>query len=85
MSKHEKTTAEVLAWDCIYGECDHEGDCPTRVVEVCAGCTVVYEPDEIDALLPWHRSAPVRLRGDRLHLRCHTLRLGSGQPNPDMR
>lgn len=28
MSEHEKTTAEVLDWDCIYGE----GDCPTRVV-----------------------------------------------------
>lgn len=53
MSEHVKTTAEVLEWDCVYGECEHVGDCPTRAIEVCAGCTEVYEPDEIDALLPW--------------------------------
>ena len=53
MSEHEKTTAEALDWDCIFGECEHVDDCPVRVIEVCAGCTVVYEPDEIDALLPW--------------------------------
>lgn len=55
MRGHTKVAEEVLPWGCYYGECDHEGDCPTQAVEACSGCSGPgeFEGDRYTVIVPW--------------------------------
>ncbi len=44
MAEHVKSIEPTLDWDCVWGECNHEGECPTVDRAVCLGCSD-QEPD----------------------------------------
>jgi hypothetical protein len=54
-TEHTKVTEEVVSWECLYGECDHDVDCPTTTVEACAGCTRPgnFEDSEYTGVVLW--------------------------------
>ena len=39
----EDTTQAITGLDCLREECDHDGDCPTSDVSICAHCWAVAE------------------------------------------
>jgi len=54
---HQKSWAEAMSFDCYFGECDHDDECPTPKVETCRACNEVeplVELEELEVLLPWN-------------------------------
>lgn len=53
---HAPEWQESFAMDCYYGDCDHDGECPTYKIEVCRACTAeaqAVELEELSLLVPW--------------------------------
>ncbi|MFN4000885.1 hypothetical protein [Microcella sp.] len=53
---HQPSFEEVLPWDCIYGECSHEGDCEPLKIEACRACSEAEPPvelEELQTIIPW--------------------------------
>lgn len=53
MTEHAPTTEEVYTWGCVYGDCDHLGDCPPVTMQVCDTCRGEPYDGDIETLIPW--------------------------------
>ncbi|MGH7861832.1 MAG: hypothetical protein ACREOS_06270 [Candidatus Dormibacteraceae bacterium] len=38
---HRPTPAETVAYDCAWGECDHQDECPKVLITVCRECQAI--------------------------------------------
>lgn len=67
MAEHVKTIEEVMEWECVWGDCTHDGDCPYREQEVCLDCSDLEENDDgfvtytsWEYAEQWHHKVPER-------------------------
>ncbi|GAA3730239.1 hypothetical protein GCM10022239_03540 [Leifsonia bigeumensis] len=48
---HERVTVDAYDLECSFGDCEHDGDCPSSPLEVCLACSTWVEDTEV--YTPW--------------------------------
>lgn len=43
MSEHTPVEMEIVSGGCVWGDCEHEGECPSRLAVVCLECNAAQQ------------------------------------------